>query len=141
MEQLITGVGGINANLAPDAFRRWAQHYFACAEAFVPPHRFSPVPYFLLCRAIELSLKARHLRGQTQDYVKKEFGHNLSKCYAELPASERTLAPERVLLLVSANDIYSGKGFEYFEPEDALTGYRRYPNLTALKSLAEELLQ
>jgi hypothetical protein len=64
-ESRITGVGGINANLAPDAFHWWATHYYKCRQDFVSPHKFSPVPYFLLCRAIELELKSRHLKNRT----------------------------------------------------------------------------
>jgi hypothetical protein len=46
-------------NLSPHGFRRWAQHFRACRQSFVSPDPgFSPVPYFLNCRAIELELKA-----------------------------------------------------------------------------------
>jgi hypothetical protein len=39
---IITGAGGINANLASDAFHRWAQHYYKCWQDFEsPPAVFS----------------------------------------------------------------------------------------------------
>lgn len=46
-------------NFSGFAFRRWAHDYLACMRSFALSDRFSPVPYFLLCRAIEL-----HLKGQ-----------------------------------------------------------------------------
>lgn len=63
-------VGGAHFNLSPDAFHLWATHYYKCEQDFVSPTKFSPVPYFLLCRAIELELKARHLEGKTQKQVR-----------------------------------------------------------------------
>ena len=71
---IIIRAGSINANISPDAFHRWATHYLKCRKDFQSPHKFSPVPYFLLCRAIELEIKARHLRNSTQSKVKKSYG-------------------------------------------------------------------
>ena len=50
---------GSEANLSPDAFHIYAMHYYKCKRDFTPPDNyFSPIPYFLLCRAIELEIKA-----------------------------------------------------------------------------------
>ena len=84
---------------------------------------FSPVPYFLLCRAIELQFKAVHLEQlkaghpghQTQYDVKKLFNHKLIKSYEALPATDRTLSREQLKLLKKADEIYKGKGFEYVD--------------------------
>ena len=138
--QIISGAGGINANLSPDAFHRWATHYYKCRHDFVSPHRFSPVPYFLLCRALELELKSRHLQRQHQGEVKRAFGHNLAKAYAALPEVEQTLSATECAVLQQASRIYASKGFEYFDPEDALTAYRRFPDLSALDAVAKKLL-
>jgi hypothetical protein len=52
----------LKVNLSPDVFHRYAGHYYKCKQDFVcPDDGSSPVPYFLLCRAIELQIKARHL--------------------------------------------------------------------------------
>jgi hypothetical protein len=139
-ESRITGVGGINTNLAPDAFHRWTTHYYKCRQDFVSPHKFSPVPYFLLCRAIELELKSRHLKNITQLEVKNAFGHDLMKVYTALAKHEQILAPSEFSILQQANDIYRDKDFEYFDPEDALTGYRRFPNLATLDAITKKLL-
>ena len=133
-------VVGINANLAPDAFHRWATHFYKCRQDFISPHRFSPVPYFLLCRAIELEIKAKHLKRMTQKQVKKSFGHDLANAYQALEDSEKLLTSSEKRILVEANQIYDGKGFEYFEPEDALTGYSRYPDIIELDAIARKLI-
>ena len=136
----ISGVGGIDANLAPDAFHRWAEHYYKCKQDFVSPHPFSPVPYFLLCRSIELELKARHLTVMRQTEVKKAFGHDVMRAYQALPTTEKRLDPADELMLEQASDIYSGKGFEYFYPEDALNAFKRYPDLATLDRITRSLL-
>lgn len=132
--------GGIDANLAPDAFHRWATHYYKCKQDFVGPHKFSPVPYFLLCRAIELQIKSLHLKRTPQDEVKRKFGHDLLKAYRALSKTEMRLNETELNVLTKANEIYSGKGFEYFVPEDALNRYSRYPSLLDLDSIAKKLL-
>ena len=136
----VTGAGGINANLAPDAFHRWATHYYKCKQDFQPPHRFSPVPYFLLCRAIELQLKSKHLQLKTQDQVKQEYWHNLSKLYGSLSDNDKVLNASELNILEQASNIYAPKDFEYFTPEDALTAYSRYPDMQALDAVARKLI-
>lgn len=138
MDQTIT-VGGFDANLAPDAFHKWATHYYECKQSFAPGS-FSPVPYFLLCRTIELEVKSSHLQTMTQDQVKCKFGHKLSKAYDALDTGDQTLTTDEKHVLDAASDIYSGKDFEYFDPEDALTAYSRYPDLAALDAVARKLV-
>jgi hypothetical protein len=57
------GIGQIN--LSVGLFRRDARDYF---RAYLNFRRgageFSPVPFFLCCRAIELALKAKHLEKE-----------------------------------------------------------------------------
>ena len=132
--------GAIKANLSPDAFHRWATHYLKCRKDFQCPHKFSPVPYFLLCRAIELAIKARHLKHMTQDQVKKEFGHNLAKAYNDLDPAEKPLNQREECTLKGASKIYEDKGFEYFDPQDAATAYKRFPDLALLDAIASKLI-
>lgn len=131
---------GFFVNLSPMAFRKWARQYYECAVPLLSRTEFSPVPYFLLCRAIELELKAEHLETKRQSEVKKEFGHYLVKSYAALTAHRQTLTPNELDLLAQADGFYSSKGFEYFKPEDALRGYLQYPDLDSLNGLARKLL-
>jgi hypothetical protein len=137
----ISGIGGIDGNLSPDAFHRWATHYYKCRHDFASPHKFSPVPYFLLCRAIELELKSRHLMKRRQLEVKRAYGHDLTKAYSALPLAEQTLTPDESAVLQQASQIYASKSFEYFEPEDALTAFRRFPDLSVLDRVAKKLLR
>jgi len=142
--QSISGAGGINANLAPDAFHRYATHYLKCRRDFQCPDKFSPVPYFLLCRAIELSIKARHLKHMTQEQAKDEFWHHLAEAYDALEPAEKTLNENEEDTLRKADKIYNDKkGFEYFDPEDALTGYKRLRDLELelLDSIANKLIE
>jgi hypothetical protein len=140
--QSISGVGGINANMSPDAFHRYATHYLKCRRDFQCPDKFSPVPYFLLCRAIELEIKARHLKHKTQKQVKDDFSHDLEKAYNALEPNDKTLNKEEEGTLRLASDIYSKKDFEYFSPKDALTGYKRFRGLELkLDSIASKLIE
>lgn len=132
-------VGGINANLAPNAFHLWATQYYKCKQDFDYPH-FSPVRHFLLCRAIELELKSRHLISMTQLEVKKKYGHDLSAAYNALDAGAKTLDPAEMQILEQANNFYKEKGFEYFSGEDALRGYSQYPALGSLDAVTKKLL-
>jgi len=134
------GVGYVN--LSPDAFHRYATHYLKCKRDFQCPDKFSPVPYFLLCRAIELEIKARYLKHMTQKQVKDEFRHDLAKAYDALEPAEKVLNQEEEHTLRDASKIYHEKDFEYFNPEDALTGYKRLRNLNLalLDSIASKLI-
>ena len=132
---------GIDANLSPDAFHMWALHYYQCKKDFQNPHGFSPVPYFLLCRATELEIKSRHLHEMDRTHIKNEFRHHLLKAYKALPEEQRILNNEELETLSVANEIYRGKGFEYFNPEHALQEYSQFPNLAMLDSVARRLVK
>lgn len=128
-------------NLSPDAFHMWARHYYKCKQDFQSPDRFSPVPYFLLCQAIELEIKSRHLQRKNRQEVKEEYGHQLIKAYDALEKEHRVLNGEELEVLKAANEIYCGKGFEYFNPEHALRGYSNFPDLGSLDAVAKKLIQ
>ena len=140
MSDQAIGMSPIEVNLSPDAFHRWATHYYKCKQDFKPPHPFSPVPYFLLCRAIELEIKARHLAAKKQSQVKTEYGHNIMRAYEHLDREHKILSDNELEVLKRANEIYSAKGFEYFMPMDALTGYSRYPDLQSLDEIVRKLI-
>lgn len=135
---LNAGVGFVN--LSPHGFHRWAQHYLKCERDFQAPEGFSPVPYFLLCRAIELQLKAWHLEGRRQPEVKKDYGHNLVAAYEGLGQERKILSVDEVDTLSKANAMYMDKGFEYMSVGDAATGFSRAPNLAVLETVASKLI-
>jgi len=132
----------INVNASPTMFHVYALHYFECNQAFVNRHPFSPVPYFLLCRAIELELKSRHLESKSRKQVKKDYGHNLTKSYDALDPSEKILDMSEYAELVKASRIYDvpKKGFEYCSVYDAATGFKSFPALAVLDQIARRLL-
>jgi hypothetical protein len=132
-------VGSIDVNLSPDAFHLWATHFYQCKQDF-SIQGFSPVPFFLLCRAIELEIKSRYLKRQRQKKVRAKFSHDLLKAYNALDPSEKILDSNETQVLKAASDIYKRKRFEYFDPEDALLGYSRYPDLNTLDSVAQKLI-
>ncbi len=132
---------GFDANLAPDAYLRWARHYLQCETDFSVQSGFSPVPYFLLSRVVELALKARHLETMTQKQVKGRFGHHLDRAYETLVPEKQILSSDQVNVLRVASKIYAAKGFEYFDPNDAVTGFSRYPVLSELRAIATKLCE
>jgi hypothetical protein len=133
-------------NITPFGFLRWAKEYLRAADACPPTEGFSPVPYFLFCRSIELALKAFLLaRGETVKDLKKKVNHNLVRVlgdadgaglghYAVLSAMDRAE-------IKKANKYYSKKGFEYCVVMDAVTGYRELPSLVVLKDIAQRLAE
>jgi hypothetical protein len=134
-------MGAVKLQFSPDVFHRYAGHYYKCKQDFVcPDEGSSPVPYFLLCRAIELQIKARLLKQRKQKQVKREFGHRLLDAYNALDAQERVLSQSEVEVLTTADQIYRDKEFEYFRQSDALTGYSRFPDLNTLDTIAKKLI-
>ncbi|MGO9596244.1 MAG: hypothetical protein ACLQFT_03990 [Steroidobacteraceae bacterium] len=130
--------------VSPFGFHDWALQYLKCRRSFLAPAGYSPVPYFLLCHAIELELKARLLEAQgwppKVDLMKKLYGHDLMKAYNALPNHQQILTASEIAVLAAANKIYSSKGFEYFQLEQAVGGFTGVPSLAALDAVAEKLL-
>jgi hypothetical protein len=126
-------------NVSPAGFQIWAKQYYQCRLLF-EYEGFSPVPYFLLCRAIELFFKSVHLETREQRLVKEAYWHDLVKSYNDLPPDEKILSAEQLLLLEEANQIYNNeKGFEYFNLYHAVRGHTEYPDLKALDELAAHI--
>jgi hypothetical protein len=131
-----------HANISPNAFYRWSKHFYACRTSFRCPDRgFSPVPYFLLGRSIELAIKARHLTRVRQPMVKASFGHDLKAAYDSLEDSERVLSDEQYSLLTQFSAVYKSKAAEYFVPMDALTAFKRFPHLESLDGIARTFIE
>ena len=134
-----------NIRLSPELFRRHARQYLDCHLSYKPSApSSSPVPYALLCRAIELALKAHHLETKDREQVKrKPYGHNLSKLYQDLPQPLKVLTPVEEALLKMASDKYDvtgDKGFDYVSILDVLTAQKSFPKLDDLEALAVRLV-
>jgi hypothetical protein len=134
----------IEWNLSLDEFHRYATHFYKCKRDFTPPDdKRSPVPYFLLCRAIELEINARHLKRLTQKEVKK-FSHHLVKAYNALDAQEQILSQNELAVLKRADEHYGKTDFAYFNLRRAhpLKAYSQVqlPDLDMLDSIAKKLI-
>jgi hypothetical protein len=131
----------IKGNASSEYFVRCAKDFYECKKRFRSPHRKSPVPYFLLCKAIELGIKAKHLRRMTRKAVKQTYWHDLVNAYEALDPQERKLATSEEAILRQADDVYNDKkGFEYLNPKNVLTGYKRYPDLELLDKIAKKII-
>ena len=134
-------LASIDVNLSPHAFYRWATHWYEAKRQFVPPHKFSPIPWAMLCQAIELVIKARHLTRVKQKNVKDTYRHNLTKAYSALEPNEQVLTAGEERVLDEANALYDApKAFHYFRPVDALPGYKSFPDLDMLDRITRKLL-
>jgi hypothetical protein len=132
---------GAHYNVSPAQFHAYALQYMECRRSFTTRAKYSPVPYFLLCRAIELELKSRHLNSKSRSQVKKQYGHNLKKAYDELQPTDKILDSTEYNVLARASEIYDipNKGFEYVTVGDASTGLSAFPELSTLERIAERL--
>src|SRR5262249_48053108 len=113
--------------------------FLHCYDAF-RPDSFSIVPFFLCCRAIELSFKALHLETRSQANVKSDFRHDLKASYEALPLDKQLLTRPEVELLNKANVLYKAKAFEYVQPFDAGTAYSHFPTVEDLARLAKRVV-
>jgi hypothetical protein len=141
LDHEITPATAPTLNVSPYGFRRWAKDYYECYRSFKRTSDFSPVPYFLLCHAIELQFKAIHLEVEGQSAVKDKYGHNLTESYNDLPATRQTLSAEEFSLLQKASGIYKSKGFEYFNVGHAGRGFSNFPDLDALDATATKIIE
>jgi hypothetical protein len=128
------------ANVSPHGFHYYAEQFLQCFDNFQPPQSYSPVPYYLLCRVIELELKARHLLTKNQEAVKKDYWHDLVACYKGLQSEHKKLTAGELAVLKAANEIYDKpKGFEYFSLAQT-GGNFKLPDVKVLEQIARELV-
>jgi hypothetical protein len=90
---------------------------------------------------LELEIKSRHLLSKSQKQVKTDYSHNLKKGYDALDSAQQILSQTELNILDNASKVYKDKGFEYFSPVDAMTGYKRFPPLNDLETVAEKLIK
>lgn len=133
----------VQLRLSPHAFHRWAEEFLEAAEVLPAPESYTPVPYFLYCRSLELAFKARLLEQGVEMVTLKDgrkVGHDLLKAHNRLyPESSARLCGDDLRLLQEVNEIYPAKRFEYWSPVDALRAYPR-PSLESLAALARKVL-
>ena len=132
-------------HISPFGFFLYGKDFFDAAKGFKQPEHYSPVPYFLYCRSIELLLKAFLLgKDVPKKDLKNVYGHDLGiilKKAQEMDLREFVkITPEQEKEISRANKYYAFKGFEYFEFTKAVTGYPELPDLLLLEKAAAELV-
>lgn len=130
---------GHTERMGPLALELYAEMYLAAAEALPRPTvPFEPVRPYLVCHAIELSLKAfLSLKGSAMvDLAGGQFGHKLSVILKEAEAADLlALVPLTAVhrkAITSAESYYAGKVFEYPAVGEAFSAYPSMPPLFAL---------
>ena len=132
--------------VSPTGFLVYARDFLEAHKSHKPEKPFSPASYYLICRSLELSLKAFLLtKGVTRPEIRdrKKLGHNLQKILErafELDInSVSPISSEQVLEIEKANNWYARKGFEYFEIKNIVDGKETLPDLNVLVEFAERL--
>jgi hypothetical protein len=139
--------GAVTVNISPLGFHIYACQFFRSARLARSHARkkFSPVPYYLYCRALELLLKAFLLsKGVSAKELKSQaLGHDLSRCLKRANGEGLTavfaISEPQASQLEMANAYYASKGFEYFNVANVARGYRNLPDLGALDALCSAL--
>jgi hypothetical protein len=146
MGSVVIKVPPMVLHISPLGFHRYASEFLRAAQGFKVNDGFSPVPYCLVCRSMELSLKAFLLaKGFPKKRLKeRNLGHDLEKILKKAISMELdkfvTLSTQHTEELIKANKYYSSKGFEYFEVVKAMTGYRNLPDISVLADFATILV-
>jgi len=135
--------------ISPLGFHHYGSEFLRTGRSFNKAKEgFSPVPYYLYSRAIELLLKAFLLsKGISKEELKKKktFGHDLMKALNKArllgidDIVEITLEEEKEV--EKTNAYYAKKEFEYFEILNTVNGYPGLPDLEVLNELASKLAE
>ena len=128
-------------NLSPLGFHMWADRYLDCYQDSRQPAPDSPVPHLLLCRVIELEFKAWHRQVQKRKVLTNKFGHDFVASYGALPAKQRILSAEEVVLLTRANEIYAKKSFEHIGVGLGAKSFEARSDLVALETMTQKIME
>ncbi|WP_339643000.1 hypothetical protein [uncultured Porticoccus sp.] len=137
-----------HARVGPVGFVSYSQDFLSAYESFETHKPFSPSKYYLVCRSIELSLKAYLLtKNLPIGNLKKRLGHDLDKILRKSKElgfdSDIGISEDEKAELERANLWYKRKGFEYFSIENMVKGYQgnsSLPDLQVLVALANKLI-
>ena len=150
---IVVQVGTATVRMGPVGFSLYAQEFFE-AGVSIPEHsrargntKFTPVPYYLFCRALELILKAFLLaKGQPLDELKNHYGHDLEALWAGAKSHALldvlgTCGPSFETDLQNANTYYKGKAFEYFDFRRWARGYEGLPPLARFRDEIKRIVE
>ncbi len=135
--------------LTPYMLANISEDLHKCSDACRPAKHFPLVNYYLYMSAIEKGLKAailsKDIKGKRKRYLRsKEVGHDLVKVYEEFKClfDSELLTPKEKEVLVSINNRYIKKGFEYFDDDmilQTLTGFKDIPKLEDIQKISEKI--
>jgi hypothetical protein len=135
---------GIHFKMSPVSLRVYADDFVSAARSAPKPKspKFQPARLYLVCHAIELTLKAfLSLRGfSLQALSDSQLGHDLRKLLSQ--AREHgllgmvDLPTEMLAEIERASEYYSEKVFEYPALVEAVTGMSRLPDFSTLLAAA-----
>lgn len=146
MGDVVIKVPPIVLHISPLGFHHYAAEFLRAATGLQITADFSPVPYYLFSRSIELALKAFLLaKGFPKRKLKhRSIGHDLEKALKKAVSLGLhdivVISSRHTDELKKANNYYASKGFEYFKVVKAVTGYRNLPDLAVLSDLASILV-
>lgn len=133
--------GGVQFNMSPLRLHGWAERYLQGYRELVQSSHDLSAPYLLLCRVIELELKAWHSQTTKRHVLKDIHRHDLMASYRALPAKHRILSSDEVGLLTRASEIFAQQEFERIGAPRASEGFKMRLNLARLETLAERIME
>ena len=133
--------------ISPMGFLVYSKDFYNARTSYNSENPFSPATYYLICRSIELSMKAYLLaKGVSRDELRKRsLGHDLDKILKK--AKELSLLSTVSITdaeqdhIAKANSWYARKGFEYFEIKNIVEGRSTLPDIQVLEQLARRLIE
>lgn len=144
---IIMTAGSATFRMDPVGFAVYADQFRKAAQSIREDAKFTPVPYYLYCRALELIVKAFLLtKGHELSELKAEYGHDLVALWKAavkdgLADAVPELPPEIESVLALINPYYKGKAFEYFDFERWAHGYEDLPSLHLLGDSTAMLIE
>jgi len=132
--------------ISPLGFLIYAEDFLKAYNKYDIDKSFTPVPYYLVCRSIELSLKGFLIaKGiKKNDLKSNNLGHDLKKVLAEAIKKDLNsiclISDKQKQEIEKANNWYQRKGFEYFDLQNIIDGTKTLPNLKVLETVANKLI-
>lgn len=151
---IVVQIGPATVRMRPVGFALYAEEFFIAGVSIPQDARgrgdttFTPVPYYLLCRSLELVLKAYLLAENVADEekLKKGFGHDLERLWRKAKDHSigrvlGTSAPHFETDLASANRYYKDKVFEYFDFGRWAQNYEELPPFERFRDEVKGIVQ
>ena len=137
----------VRARLGPEGYRVFAEEFLVAAKHLVSrrKERPSPVAFFLLCKSVELALKAYLLgcRVSTKKLKAGYLGHDIERLLTEAEAFGLSdwvsLTQEQKMAIIHARAYYTERVFDYFQAKVMIAPFG-FPNAGHLEAAASGLL-